>query len=286
MSDPNAVIVIAYDFDGTLTPRPMQEYGLFPQFGIEAEPFWKKVNETAKMEHADPMIVYMRLLIDEVAARGGNLTRSLLEKTASTLQFHPGVNDWFTRINHYVREKSHGQINVRHCVISCGNAEIINACVLREEFDRVYASSYHYNSAGTADFPAVLITDAAKTQYLFRINKGREELTQSVNEHMPLNQRPIHFKQILYVGDGLTDVPCMAVTRQYGGHAVAVYDANNTHAQKVCRGLWEAGRADFDAPADYTEGSLLDQRIKLILDLKMANILMDLEHPSHPGIRG
>lgn len=278
--DPLPVIAIAYDFDGTLTPRPMQEYTIFKDFNIEPSEFWANVTKEARAENSDPMTDFLRCMIEEVEKRGAKLTRAILTQSGHNIQFHKGIDTWFSRINDYVRVQSKGKINVRHYIISCGNKEIIESTSVAQFFHKIYASAYHFNKEGIATFPAVVMTDSAKTQFLFRINKGLEDFNQSVNEHMAMDERPIPFKQILYIGDGLTDVPCMAVTRQNGGHAIAVYDTKDAHAQTVCRGLWEAGRADFDAPADYTEGSLLDQRIKLILDLKIANIRMAQEHPS------
>ncbi len=283
--DPKPIIAIAYDFDGTLTPLPMQEYTIFKDFDIEPHSFWGAVQAESKREGSDPMTDFLRHMIERVEATGQKLTREILTQSADQIVFHRGVDTWFHRINEYVKEKSMGKVEVRHYIISCGNREIIECSNVAHFFHKIYASAYHFGSDGAANFPAVVMTDSAKTQFLFRINKGREELNESVNEHMPLDSRPIPFKQILYIGDGLTDVPCMAVTRQNGGHAIAVYNEKDAHAQTVCRGLWEAGRADFDAAADYTEGSLLDQRIKLILDLKIANIRLAQEHPSRVGVR-
>jgi hypothetical protein len=111
-----------------------------------------------------------------------------------------------------------------------------------------------------------------KTQFLFRINKGREGVTESINEHMPESQRPIPFQNMIYVGDGMTDVPSMALTKKSGGHTVAVYDRRKKTSRPTCVKLLRAGRADFIAEADYRAGSKLSRRVELLLDAIIAGI--------------
>ncbi len=139
----------------------------------------------------------------------------------------------------------------------------------------MYASEYHYDNHHAPDFPKVVVNDTNKTQFLFRINKGREELFESINDHMPQAQRPVPFSNILYVGDGLTDVPCMTVAKKSGGHAFAVYKRNNRKGLKTCRNLFEAGRIDCFAEADYSENSNLDRSVKTLLDIKISGIALE-----------
>jgi hypothetical protein len=76
---------------------------------------------------------------------------------------------------------------------------------IRKYFKQIYASEYHFNQYGIATFPKLLITDTSKTQFLFRINKGKESLSESINDHMPESERPIPFSNMIYIGDGMTD---------------------------------------------------------------------------------
>ena len=111
-----------------------------------------------------------------------------------------------------------------------------------------------------------------KTQFLFRINKGIEAVTESINEHMPEEQRPIPFPNMIYVGDGMTDVPSMALTKKNGGHTVAVYDPQGERGRATCVKLLEAGRVDFMAEADYRAASRLTRRVQLLLDAIVADV--------------
>lgn len=143
---------------------------------------------------------------------------------------------------------------------------------IRKYFKQIYASEYHFNQYGIANFPKLLITDTSKTQFLFRINKGKEALSESINEHMPEGDRPIPFANIIYIGDGMTDVPSMALTTKSGGHSLAVFNPKFAKSKTTCVNLLDAGRVDFIAPADYRDGSKLARRVQLLLDSVIAGI--------------
>jgi hypothetical protein len=161
---------------------------------------------------------------------------------------------------------------LQHYLISAGQKEILDGVSIRKHFKRIYASEYHFNHHGVATFPKLLVTDTLKTQFLFRINKGLELVTESINEHMPEAERPIPFSNMVYVGDGMTDVPSMALTKKSGGHTVAVYDPKSERQRAICRKLLEAGRADFIAEADYRKASKLSRRVELLLDAIIADV--------------
>jgi hypothetical protein len=163
-------------------------------------------------------------------------------------------------------------VRLLHYLISAGQKEILDGVSIRRHFKRIYASEYHFNHHGVATFPKFLVTDTLKTQFLFRINKGIEAVTESINEHMPESERPIPFQNIIYVGDGMTDVPSMALTKKSGGHAVAVYDPKRERGRATCVKLLDAGRVDFVSEADYRAGSKLSKRVQLLLDAIVADV--------------
>ncbi|RME32737.1 MAG: haloacid dehalogenase-like hydrolase [Gammaproteobacteria bacterium] len=250
----------------------MQEYTVLPAIGMDAAAFWREAEELARREQADPMLAYLKLLIDRIEAAGQHLGPGDLRSLATRIRFFPGVEEWFDRIDAYVRDRSDGRVRVEHYIISAGLREILEGCSIRHRFRRIYASQYFFDQHGVARFPKVVINDTTKTQYLFRINKGRLDLHQEINEHMPEQERRIPFSQMLYIGDGLTDVPCMTVTRMNGGFAIAVRPPRNRRAHAVCKELLAGDRIDYHAIADYREGSALEARVRLILDLIIARI--------------
>jgi hypothetical protein len=265
-------IALVYDFDGTLSPQPMQEYTVLPKIGIEPARFWEIVNREARESRSDPMLVYMRHIIEALEREKVDVKREDFARMAGAIVYFPGVATWFGRVNAYVSRRSKRRVRLHHYLISAGQKEILEGVSIRRHFRRIYASEYHFNHHGVATFPKFLVTDTLKTQFLFRINKGIEDVTESINEHMPESQRPIPFPNMVYVGDGMTDVPSMALTKKNGGHAVAVYDPKGKRGRATCVKLLDAGRVDFVAEADFRKGSKLTRRVELLLDAIIADI--------------
>ncbi len=270
-------VAVVYDFDGTLVPKPMQEYTILPNLGIAGQAFWDKVNEETKKYEADKIVTYMRLLLEEVEANRAHITRDTLREQAQGIEYFPGVDTWFDRINKYINEKSKGKVKVKHYIISAGLKEILEGISIKKYFHRMYACEYFFDHHDLPKFPTVVINDTTKTQFLFRINKGRERITETINEYMPEEDRPIPFENIVYIGDGLTDVPCMTLTKKGGGHAIAVYTPNSPKGKTVCKKLADSERIDFFVPADYREGKKLEVRMKLIMDVVIAKIMFAKE---------
>ena len=260
------VIAVVYDFDGTLTPQPMQEYTVLPEIGIrDGRRFWKQVNEESARTNGEAIVAYMRLMLEKTKARRFPLTAERLKKLAKNVNYFPGVRTYFERINAYVSKHFDEDIELRHYIISAGLKEIISGTVIAGYFYKVFASEYYYDEYGAATFPNVIVNDTLKTQFIFRINKGKENLSENINLHMPMPLRPIPFQNILYIGDGLTDVPCMTVIRKNGGYAIAVYKSHSPRGRKTCVDLLKAERVNFIAKADYRSGTELDRLIKLLL---------------------
>jgi 2-hydroxy-3-keto-5-methylthiopentenyl-1-phosphate phosphatase len=260
------IIAIVYDFDGTLTPQPMQEYTILPEIGIkDGKRFWKQVNQEAAQTNGEGIVAYMRLMLEKSKSRRFPLTVQMLRESAKRIDYFPGVQTYFKRINDYVKKQFSGEVELKHYVISSGLKEIIEGTGIAKYFYKVFASEYYYDEYGAATFPNVIVNDTLKTQFIFRINKGKENLSENINLHMPIHLRPIPFQNILYIGDGLTDVPCMTVIRKNGGYAIAVYKSYSSQGRKICKELLKAERVDFIAQADYNRGTELDRLIKLLL---------------------
>lgn len=274
-------IALVYDFDGTLSPQPMQEYTVLPQLELTPDEFWGEVNNECKELSEEPMLTYMRLLLEKAEEKKLHIGRDEFRALGSKVKYFDGVESWFDRINAFVHDHGEGEIKVKHYIISAGLKEILEGIKLSSVFERVFASEYHYNHHHVATFPKLLITDTTKTQFLFRINKGKEDIKESINSHMPIGERPIPFENIIYIGDGETDIPSMTVTRQQGGNSVAVYKNGRSSKEKrtrdICKELLNAGRVNFIAPADYSEGKTLEKRVKLLLEAVISRINYERE---------
>jgi hypothetical protein len=275
------VIALVYDFDGTLSPSNMQEYTVLPKLGIAPKDFWEEVRATARKNEAEDILTYMRLMFEKIDKAGLAIKREDMRDLGQHVKLFEGVLTWFKRIDAHVEKRGNGAVSVRHYVISAGLKEILEGVPIYDKFTNVFASTYHYDQWGKATFVDRLVNDTSKTQYLFRINKGVEDLNRSANDHMPDDDRPIPFSQMVYFGDGDTDVPSFTVTRKNGGHAVAVFKPGED--SKRCRMLFDKDRVDFFAPADYAANSDLERGVKLILDKVTAGILLDIEIANLPA---
>jgi haloacid dehalogenase-like hydrolase len=263
-------IALVYDFDGTLSPKPMQEYTVLPKLNVDPKAFWAESNRIAQEQGADSLITYMHLMYKKAKEHNVRIDREDLVQLGRDVEMFAGVEAWFDEINAYVALRAETQgVTVRHYLVSSGLTEIIEGTSIYSKFHNVFASEYWFE-AYDLPYPKRVITDTGKTQYLFRINKGIEDLGQSINHHMPEDQRPIPFANMVYFGDGETDVPSMALMRKSGGHAIAVHAPGKPKTK--CVELFKAGRVDFFASADYRRGSELFKRTTLLIDRMLADI--------------
>ena len=269
-------IAIIYDFDGTLTPKTMQEYTLLPKIGVKSKTFWDEISQEVSKTGAETMMVYMRQLLDHAKNKNIRISKDEFLKMGRDIKYYSGVEKWFSNINSYIRKISKNDVNIKHYIISAGHAEILEGISIKKYIKKIFASEYYYRRK-VAVFPKIVVTDTTKTQFIFRINKGKEKLSQSINEHMPETDRPIPFDNIIYIGDGMTDVPSMALIKKSGGHSIAVFKKNNKEQIKISKNLYKAKRVDFIAPANYNQNHPLFNKTCLLLDFMVAKIRYNLQ---------
>ncbi len=257
------VLAICYDFDKTLSPDDMQAQGYIQSVRYQVDKFWEKSNELARANEMDSNLAYMFLMKQE--SEGTLLfTREKLEEYGSRVALFPGVADWFERIRAYGKE--HGVL-VEHYIISSGLKEMIEGTSVAKAgaFEKIYASSFYYNERGVAVWPAQAINYTNKTQFLFRIEKGVLDVNDpGVNEHFAPEDIRVPFRNMVYIGDSDTDVPCMKLVNTYGGHSIGVYNPETADKRKVYQ-MMRDDRIRYFAPADYSEGTELDQLVKQII---------------------
>ena len=261
------VLAICYDFDKTLSPDDMQAQGFIQSVGYDVETFWKKSNGLASGNDMDQNLAYMLMM--QQAAEGKKLfTRGELMKCGKEVVLFPGVKDWFKRICTYGEE--HGVL-VEHYIISSGLKEMIEGTDVAGEFKKIYASSFFYNEKGVAIWPAQVVNYTNKTQFLFRIEKGVLDINDpGVNYSFAPDEMRVPFRNMVYIGDSDTDVPCMKLVNVNGGYSIGVYNADTKDKTKVYKMMRE-NRIKYYAPADYSEGKELDILLKAIIDRTAEN---------------
>ena len=271
MSAPQNTIAVVYDYDQTLSPGYMQDAVLFPAFGIDAKAFWKKCAVLVDEEAYDNELAYMKAMLDYLAM--DRPSNAELEKLGGDLNFYPGVPEIFTELGDGLLTPAHEAlgIHVEHYIVSSGLKALLDGSKLKGYVKAIFGCEFAENAQGRIDFPKRVISHTTKTQYLFRINKGMLDLSQDVNDHMPPELRPIPFRNMIYVGDGPTDVPCFTLMKKFGGHGIAVYNSEDETRSSFRKAYQLSGPADrikFIAPSDYRAGSHLRLLLEeMILDI-------------------
>ena len=266
------VVAICYDFDKTLTPDNMQAQGYLQSINYEdQDEFWAETNQLAREHEMDTNLAWMYLMLKGSFGKKF-FRREMLAGYGAKVELYNGVKEWFGRVRRYGEERG---ILVEHYVISSGLKEMIEGTAVAGEFEKIYGSSFFYDKHGLAMWPAQVINYTNKTQFLFRVSKGVLDINDdAVNDYFPPDQIRVPTKNMVYIGDSFTDIPCMKVVNSFGGHSIGVYDPDTGNTAQV-RKLLKENRIRYYAPANYTEGSQLDELIKMILDKTIAVAKLD-----------
>ena len=263
-------MALIYDFDKTLSTRDMQEFHLLQRLGYEnPQEFWQKCGELSHKKNIDSILSYMYMIIHE----DKNMTQKSLTEEGKYVEFFPGVDTWFKRINEYGANRG---IEIEHFIISSGLTDMVKGSSIASEFKKIYACSYYFDESGRVLWPSRVINYTTKTQYLFRINKGVFDETDdfNLNRSMPEEDKYIPLNRMIYLGDGLTDVPAMKVVNSFGGNTIVVY-RDDSNAEELAKDLHDNKRAAFMAKADYSEGGRIENIVHGIIDAVVADLNLD-----------
>lgn len=254
------IIAIMYDFDKTLCIKDMQDYGFIPSLGLTAEQFWSFANSYGQKEHMDSILAYMYAMVKISRDKNIPLLRENLVKMGEKVELFDGVVGWFDRISEFGSSLG---VEVEHYVISSGLKEIIEGTKISSKFKSIFACEFLYDENGNAIWPKTDVNYTNKTQFVYRINKGVLDVANDVdlNKSMPDNSKRVPFCNMIYIGDGLSDVPCMKMMKSYGGYSIAVYQNKDSKVED----LLLKDRVDFIYPADYREGMGLDVTVRNII---------------------
>lgn len=255
------ICAILYDFDSTLATTDMQAYSFIPALGMTAPEFWAKVGEFSDATGCEKILAYMYVMTREAKAKGIHMDRAFLNEMGKNIVYWPGVTTWFKRINEYADSRN---IRLEHYLVSSGNKEIVEGCSIAKEFRLIYGCEYYFDpETGLPVWPKLAINYTQKTQYFFRISKGVYDSNDDVGVNQRRSDRRIPYRNMVYIGDGLTDVPSMIIVKNNDGTSIAVYPKGK---EDKAQSLYDDGRVNFATVADYTAGSPLEKYLHLILD--------------------
>ncbi len=259
------IVALIYDFDGTLSPGNMQEFGFIQAIEQSAPTFWRRSDEIAIGQDASNILAYMKLMFDEAHKKGIPLRKRDFRRFGSKVELFPGVREWFGMVNRYGEE--HG-VTIEHYINSSGLAEMIEGTPIASEFKRIFACSFLYNDMGEAEWPGVAVDYTAKTQFLFKINKGILSIRDNklVNESQSEDKKRVPWTNMIYFGDGDTDIPCMKIVKMFGGNAIAVYNPEKPQKKALAQKLLREDRVNFISPTDYGADSRTYAIVRAIID--------------------
>lgn len=258
------IVAIMYDFDKTLCTKDMQEYVFIPALKMDPVAFWNETNKLIDEEEMDNILAYMYKMVEKAKEKKVPITRETFQEMGRSVEFFDGVLSWFDRINEYGEQAG---VRIEHYIVSSGIKEIIEGTPIAEKFKKIYACEFMYDYNGTIQWPKFAVNYTAKTQFLFRINKGvltiDSKSADKLNQYTPENERRVPFRNMIYIGDGLTDVPCMKLVKSNGGQSIAVYDQGK--GREAAHNLLKADRVNFVAAADYGSGSDIETIVQAII---------------------
>ncbi len=254
------IVAIMYDFDKTLCTKDMQDYSFIPSLGMTESEFWSFANELGTNEHMDSVLAYMYAMVKISKDRNIPLLRQKLVDMGRNVELFSGVEGWFKRISDFGSEQG---VQVEHYVISSGMKEIIEGTSISKYFKSIFACEFLYDENGNGIWPKTDVNYTNKTQFVYRINKGVLDVANDndLNRSMPDDSKRVPFCNMIYIGDGLSDVPCMKMMKAYGGYSIAVYQSRDSKVEDLLKN----DRVDYIYPADYSAGTGLDTTVRNII---------------------
>ena len=255
------IVAIMYDFDKTLSTTDMQNYTFIPNLGMTPEEFWGETGKLSAKHEVERILSYMYCMLKFAKEKGIKVTKEYLKECGKAIKFYPGVSTWFKRINEYALEKG---IVVEHYLVSSGTKEIVEGCSIYDEFKQVYGCEFLYDENGEACWPKMAINFTQKTQFFFRVAKGAIKATDDAGVNEKSTGHRVEYKNIIYVGDGMTDIPSMTLVKKNGGHSIAIHPKDD---KDVVQQIYDDNRCDFIVEADYSANGEMDKVVKMLIDL-------------------
>lgn len=265
------IIAIVYDFDKTLCDQDMQNYSFIPHLDMTPDEFWGEIGEFQEKENMEGILSYLYMMVKKSKEKGIPISKDYLKSLGKDVHLYPGVKEWFTRINQFGQENG---VIVEHYIISSGIKDIIEGTEIANEFKAIYACDFYYDEKGDVVWPKIAINFTLKTQYMYKINKGIKDITDAEEVNKKTKVKRVPFQNMIYIGDGLTDIPCMTMLKKQGGRSIGLY--TNKTLDNVQQFLLDE-RINFICKANYSENSKLDKIVKLIISSCALNTRLEIE---------
>lgn len=273
------VVALIFDFDDTLAPDSTS--GFLEDIGVDAAAFWKdKVGPLLEQQDWDPVPAYLYRMI-ELSGGGqhGAITRDRLQDWGTRLPLHDGVETLFERLRARLH-KAHPQVQLEFYLISSGIGDVLRRTPIASHFTDIWASEFTYDDQGAIAFPRRIVSFTDKTRYLFHIQKGifgpeSRNKPFEVNRKVDADKLRVPFEQMIFVGDGYTDIPCFSLIRRSGGVAFGVWDPRHREKRSRAWGFIQEGRVSNLNQARFDEDAELYQWLEEAVESLAAKIVLN-----------
>jgi phosphoserine phosphatase len=276
-----SVLAVIFDFDDTLLPDSTS--ALLREHGLDPDEFWTVRTRALVDQGYDPPLAYLNLLLQEVGPgkRLGELTNRALNEFGASLDdtWFPGLPQLFEDLRSIAKE--HRDVSIEFYIISGGLQSIIDGSGYVQKYFRGAYGCQLGEDSETALVKHIkrCVTFTEKTRFLFEINKGispSDAATQPhlVNRMVSEETRPVPFRNMIYVGDGLTDIPCFSLIERGGGVAFGVFQSGKESAKQAFQRFLETRRVRSMHHPDYTENAELGSLLRAAVATACSNIMI------------
>ncbi len=272
------VIALVFDFDDTLAPDSTS--GFLQEIGVDPDAFWRdQVGPLLDHEDWDPVPAYLYRMLELSRSGGyGRITRERLQDWGRRLPLHDGVDTLFDRLRASLRQ-AHPTVQLEFYLISSGIGDVLRGTPIAEQFSDIWASEFHYDATGAIDFPRRVVSFTDKTRYLFHIQKGiigpeSRNKPFEVNRKVAADKLRVPFEQMIFVGDGYTDIPCFSLIRRSGGVAFGVWDARHKEKRSRAWGFIEDGRVSNLNQARFDDAAELYPLLEAAVESLASKIIL------------
>ena len=275
------IIAIMYDFDKTLSRSDMQDYGFIPALGMTPSEFWGETGKFQAATGVERILSYMYTMVKLCKEKNIKLTREALNEMGRKIEYFNGVSTWFDRINAYGESLG---VEIEHYIISSGTKEILEGCSIAKHFKYMFGCEFYFDPATQEPvWPKLAINYTMKTQFIYRIRKGSFDLTDDTTINTKVENIRIPYTNMIYLGDGMTDIPCMQLVQNNLGHSIAIYSDKD---EKALRKLLAKKRTNVCVKADYSKGSDLEKVIQSIIQTVAAESALKAQSKELAGKLG
>ena len=263
-------IAVVFDFDETLTARDSFAV-LLESCGLDSNEFKESRVQALIDQGWEKYLARAYTLIQESRQREDKITQAKLAEVGKSIQLYRGTDKLFERLQRRVHSIG-DDIELEFYLISGGFVDIPRNTAIAKDFKHMWGCELHYDETGAVEFIKTQMTHTEKTRYLYYLSKGIEDFDNENDliydyPNLPKSELYIPLNQVIYVGDGTSDVPCFDAIKQYNGMSIGIYPEGSSpkkwgHVESIS----QTQKLSNLVSAGYEEDSELMQSLYLCVE--------------------